>query len=73
MLRYYITGRGIENAAKQLRVMELARTDDGSIPDFVYCCHPEQDWGFIDPHPLSFFTSRVRVRTADGEIYEPSL
>lgn len=71
LLGYRPTGRGIGNEAKKICILELERTDDESIPDFVYCCHPEKDWGFIDEHPLEYHTSRVPVRTQDGEIQFP--
>jgi len=62
LLGYRPTGRGIENEPKQIRILELRRSADDTIPDFVYCCHTVQDWGFIDPHTLDFYTSRVRLR-----------
>ena len=71
-LGYSPTGEGIANEAKQICILELERTDDGSIGDFVYCSHLVKDSGFIDERPLSFFMSRVPIRTADGEVHYPA-
>lgn len=64
-LGYTVTGRGIENRAQQLRIMEVEHSDSGALADFSYCRQIHKDIGFILEHPMEFYKDRITLRGRD--------